>query len=246
MGPMASTLLALTLAMASAPLPAAGALLASPIGAQPEPAAPWRPVGLPGASVAATRFAVTDLEGERALRVEAQASYGNLVHPLEAGTGGRLLRWQWRVDRASDQTDLRRKDGDDVPLKVCALFSLPLAAVPFAERQLLRLARLRTGEPLPAASVCYVWDRHLAPGTTLDNVYSRRVRQIVLRGPETPLRAWVAEQRDVVADFLRLFGDETDAAVPLAAISIGADADNTRAHSLAYLRALSLEAGSAR
>lgn len=246
MASVASPLVALMLAMASAPLDAAGVLLASPIGAGADPAAPWRWVGLPGQRKPHTQFSVAEIDGQRALRVEAVESYGNLVHAFETEHSGRILSWQWRVDLAPEQADLRRKDSDDVPIKVCALFDHPASAVPFAERQLLRLARLRSGEPLPAASVCYVWDRHLAPGTVLDNAFTRRVRQIVLRGPEAPLRSWQSERRDVVADFLRLYADEADTVEPLAAVSVGADTDNTHTHSLAYVRALSLEPAPAR
>ena len=163
------------------------------------------------------------------------------MHPVSANPGAHRLAWRWRVDTPNLAADLRRKDGDDSPLKVCVLFDLPTGAVPFLERQVLRIARLRSGEALPAASVCYVWDAHLAPGTVLDNAYTRRVRMIVLRGPEAPLHAWQTEQRDVWADFLRLFGDEADAPAPLVGVAIAGDADNTEGHSVAHLSAITLD-----
>lgn len=223
---------------------AGGPLLAPPAGPGEAPAAPWHVVGLPQQSKPFTRFSVVTLEGQRVLKVEAQASYGNLVHPvLEQPTlnGGHLLRWRWRLDEPITGGDLRRRDGDDSPLKVCALFDMPLAAVPFVERQVLRVARLRSGELLPAASVCYVWDANLSPGTVLDNAYTRRLRMIVLRGPEAGLRTWHSEQRDVWADFRRLFADESVAVPPLIGIAIAADADNTQGHSLGYVGSIVLE-----
>ncbi len=217
-------------------------LLASPIGAADTPAAPWQVIGLPKQRKPFTRFAVVALDGQRVLRIEADASYGNLVHAL-ADTplaAARHLAWRWRVDDTIEDADLHRKSGDDSPIKVCALFDLPLEAVPFVERQVLRLARAAAGEALPAASVCYVWDARLAAGTTLDNVFSRRIRLVVLRGADAPLRTWFAEQRDIHADFLRLFGDEAKTVPPLLGIAVAADADNTRGHSLSYLSAVTL------
>ena len=155
-------------------------------------------------------------------------SYGNLVHELPPGNPGRWLSWRWRIDEANPRADLRTRDGDDAALKVCVLFDLPLDAVPFAERQLLRIARARSGEALPAATLCYVWDPRLPAGTLLDNAHSRRVRWLVLRGAGSPIATWQSERRDVQADFLRAFGDEARAAVPLQAIAVGADADNTK------------------
>ena len=221
---------------------AAAVWLSQPAGTVAAPAAPWRVVGLPKQTKPFTRFSAVTLDGQRVLRVEADASYGNLVHDLsELPEATRRLSWRWRLDDPNPGADLRRKDGDDSPLKVCALFDLPISALPFGERQLLRLARLSAGESLPSASVCYVWDSRLPPGTVLDNAFTRRVRMIVLRGPETPLRGWVSEQRDVAADFLRLFGDESKTVPPLVGVAVGADADNTQARSLGFVAGLTLE-----
>jgi hypothetical protein len=215
---------------------AATGLTLSAAGPAEGPAPPWRVVGFPGQTKPFTKFSSVSLEGQRVLRLDAQLSYGFLVHSLEGEVSARILSWRWRVDEPNPQSDLSRKDGDDSPVKVCAMFDLPITAVPFIERQVLRLARLRAGEHIPAANICYVWDAHREAGSALDNAYTRRIRYIVLRGPEAPLRAWVSDQRDIRADFLRLFGEEAQGKVPsLVGIALGADADNTRRHSVAHV-----------
>ncbi len=216
-------------------------LLNSPAGSAAIPAAPWRIVGLPRQSKPFTRFSVDALDGQRVLRIEADASYGNLVHALANPPDAHRLSWRWRLDVPNPNSDLRQRSGDDSPIKVCAMFDLQLDAVPFLERQLLRVARTASAEPLPAASLCYVWDAHLAPGTVLDSAFSRRIRMIVVRGPEAPLRTWQTEQRDIRADFLRLFADEAQTVPPLIGIAIGADADNTQQHSVAHLATIKLD-----
>lgn len=238
---------AAALACASAVLALAGAAWAAAnvlkpmLGAGEAPLAPWHVAGLPRQAKPFTQFRVVMLDGERVLRVEADQSYGNLVQAVPPGTPAHTLAWRWRLDEAIPQADLRRKEGDDSPAKVCAFFDEPLTAVPFVERQLLRVARGMSSEPLPAASVCYVWDARLAPGTQLVNAFTKRVRVIVLRGPESPLHRWQSEQRDVVADYMRLFGDETDTVPPLMGIGVGADADNTHGHSVAHVADVTLE-----
>ncbi|MBP6899639.1 MAG: DUF3047 domain-containing protein [Burkholderiaceae bacterium] len=210
-------------------------------GTAEQPPAPWHVAGLPRQAKPFTRFRLVQLDGERVLRIEAERSYGNLVHAVPAHTSARWLSWRWRLDEPLAGTDLRRKDGDDSPLKVCAFFDEPLGAVPFVERQVLRMLRGMSEEPLPAASVCYVWDSQLAPGTALPNAFTRRIRTIVLRGPEAALHQWQSERRDIVADYLRLFGDETETVPPLIGIGVGADADNTQGRSLGHLGGLVLE-----
>ena len=214
-------------------------------GASDAPEPGWALATLPKQRFPVTRFSVVDLDGERALRVEAQASYGNLVHTL-ATTAGQpphragTLSWRWRVDRVNAAADLRERSGDDTHLKVCLLFDLALDRVPFDERLLMRLARARTGEPLPAATVCYVWAPGLPADTALDNPYSRRVRYLVLQGTGSPLSTWRDERRDIAADFRRLFGDESPEVPRLMAVAVGADADNTGQSSLAHLSRLTL------
>ena len=104
-----------------------------------------------------------------------------------------ILAWQWRVDDLLDGADLHSKAGDDSALKVCVFFDLPITRVPFLERQLLRLARTQSDEPLPAATVCYVWDTRLPPDTDLDNAFTRRVRYIVLRSGPVAAHEWMNE-----------------------------------------------------
>jgi len=222
----------LILALA-APLAAAAQSLSPLAGADGRIAEAWREAKLPKQKFPPTRYAIESVDGQRVLRMEAEGSYGNLVHELRAEPPGLALSWRWRVERFAEGADLRRKEGDDNAAKVCVFFDLPLARVPFLERQLLRFARSQTGEDLPAATVCYVWDRQIPAGTALANPYSRRMRYLVLRSGE-PGR-WHEERRDVAADFLRLFGDEATQAPPITGIGVGADADNTQGRSLAFL-----------
>jgi hypothetical protein len=236
---------------------AAGASLLAPPGA-----AAWISAPLPAQKLPPTRFDLREVDGRAAWRVESPASYGNLVHAVQAvqgaGAQARTIAWRWRLDRAIERADLLTKAGDDAALKVCALFDMPAERVPFVERQLLRVARAASGQALPAATLCYVWAplastgaggaggaggaevASRASGLVLPNAHTRRMRWMVLRGAESPLAAWQAEQRDLRADFLRAFGDETATVPPLVAVLVGADADNTGGHGLGWLQDLTL------
>lgn len=201
------------------------------------PAAPWTFVGLPDPKWPATRFAV-EREGDGpVLRIETAASYGNLIHRLDDLPAG-VLSWRWRVERPLPAADLRTRQGDDAALKVCALFNMPRQAVPFIERQVLRLAEARTGEALPNATVCYVWDPSWPAATVVPNAHSARVRYITL-GAVDP--GWQLVRRDLAADFARAFGDEWQGVPTLRAVAIGADADNTGGSSLGYIADLDLQ-----
>jgi len=206
----------------------------------------WRFVGLPQskAHVAPTRFELADVQGERALKVSTRASYGSWVHDLPGVAAG-SLQWRWRLDQpltgGNIPPDILTKAGDDAALKVCVLFDHALGQVPFVERTLLRMARRLSGEDLPAATLCYVWDSVHPAGVQGPNPYTPRVRFITLQGQGAPLAQWQTQTRDVAADFARLFADELPPGAPVPpvrAVLIGADSDNTGAQSVAWVQSI--------
>lgn len=233
--------------------PASAALAPLHQGPQPGGVEGWRFVGLAHKpEIAASRFEPGSVEGVDGVRIVNRASYGTWVHAWRGAAG--TLQWRWRLDEPLSggvrSADLRRKDGDDIALKVCVMFDHPLERVPFGERTLLRLARSVSGEALPAATVCYVWDPLQPQGSEGANPYSRRVRYVVLQGQGAPLQRWLSERRDVAADYMRLFGDElppapsaspaspgrdTRAVPPVSAVVIGGDSDNTQARSSGWV-----------
>ncbi len=222
---------------------APGLLAPLAAGTATQPGPPWRVATLPRQKPTVTAFDIVELEGQRVLRVRAEASYGNLVHALAPppdGAAPGLLGWRWRLQQPLPRADLRSKAGDDAALKVCALFDAPLATLPFWERMTMRLARQAAGEELPSATLCYVWDPGLAPGTVLPNAYSARLRWLVLRGAGTPVDSWQAERRDLGADYRLAFGSGQPVP-PLVGIAVGADADNTGGMALGYLADLVLQ-----
>lgn len=197
---------------------------------------PWTIVSLPKLP-RHTRYAIVTLDGVRVLKAEADASYANLVHSLHTDLDpAPILRWRWRVDRVPAHSDLTIKDGDDVAARVCALFDLPLDRLGFFDRIKIMLGRRLFNLDLPAATICYVWDRTLAAGTWLPNAYTDRVRMLVLRSAANgELGTWFDEQRDLRDDFAQAFPREAKGGTPaLAAVAIAADTDNTGDSALAY------------
>jgi hypothetical protein len=235
-------LLATAFALAAAPLlaaaPAPGAVTAFSSAAAGTIPAPWRVVTLPKIPKH-TRFDIVAAGDDYVLRVIADHSYANLVHPL-TGQQARRLSWRWRVEQPIEKADLTSKSGDDVPARVCVLFDLPLERLSLADRLKVRAGRALFDPDLPAASICYVWDRRIEPGTWLANAYTDRVQMLVLR--RGGYGAWAEESRDLAADFARAFPHEAQYGLPpLAAIGVSADGDNTGGTSLAFFGDVRLE-----
>jgi hypothetical protein len=228
--------------------------LASPALAQPrlapfssaaagEVPAPWRVVTLPKIP-RHTRYAVAEVDGRRAVRAEADGSYANVVHPVNVDVDtAPVLRFAWRVDRFPADTDLTKKAGDDLAAKVCVLFDLPLDRLGFLDRAGVELGRRLFDSQLPAASICYVWDRTMPAGTWLPNVYTDRVRMLVLRsGAQGERDRWYEERRDLREDFRVAFPGEARGGLPkIAAVAFATDADNTKSRASAWFGDMRLE-----
>ena len=233
----ASPLLAFALAALAAPAAVAQPAVA-PFSTAPgaDLPAPWRVVTLPKIP-RHTRYAIAENDGRRAVRAEADASYANVVHPLGEDIGAvPILRFAWRVDRFPSNSDLSTRKGDDVAAKVCVLFDVPLDRLSFVDRTKVQIGRRLFDRELPAATLCYVWDRTLPDGTWLDNAYTDRVRMLVLRSRAGGEQGrWFDERRDVRADFARAFPHEAAAGLPkVAALAFATDADNTSSAALAW------------
>ena len=197
----------------------------------------WQLTGLPKNKAPLTEFGPVTLDNAAVLQLRTQASYGVLTHAWQ-GPAPEFLSWRWRLEQPLTAADLHTKAGDDAALKVCVMFDQPLTDIPFLQRAALGLARTATGQNLPSATLCYLWDSRYPAGTRGPNPYSARVRYLVLNGSESSTGQWATQRRRIADDFALLFGQESKALPPVTAIAVGADSDNTQGSSLAYLAQL--------
>ena len=211
--------------------PAIAAFSAAPVG---DPPAVWKFATLPRKQP--TKFSVVDMGGAHVLKVEANDSYGNLIHDLHVNvTPQAVLSWRWRVDKLVDEADLKVRAGDDSPAKLCVFFAFDTDKLSLGERTRLSMAASVTGQDVPGETLCYVWDNKLPVDTAIVNAFTKRIRMIVLDSGSAKLGQWTSQRRNLVADYQRLFSDESGGKVPeVVGIAVSADADNTHGHALSY------------
>jgi len=186
-----------------------------------EIAPPWRVLALP--RVKPAEIAIVPDEGVNVLRVRSQAGAGSAAQSFRAD-GHSTLAWRWKIDRVVAKADLHARSGDDFAARVYVFFDVPSGELPFGTRLKLKLLALIHGEPLPTAGICYVWDNRNAPGTSVWNPYTDRVRTVVLESGNAEAQRWKEERRDLAADFSAAFGRPAPAITGIAA---GNDTDQT-------------------
>ena len=194
------------------------------------PAAPWQHQQFPGKQASSYRYERHG--GREAMLVDAQSSASMLrqVLRVEAADLGEL-RFSWQVPALIAAADLRERDLDDSPVRIVLAFEGDRAKFSARDAMLSELAHALTGEPMPYATLMYVWCNHSPPGTVLHNTRTSRIRKLVLESGASKLHQWLDYQRDIRADFEKAFGEAPGA---LVSIGIMTDTDNTRSHSTAW------------
>jgi hypothetical protein len=223
--------------------PARAEGLLTPFSTAPGPQAPgpWRFATLP--NKAPTKFEIAQLEGQKVLKVDADQSYGNLIHPTRVQLNGEAtLAWRWKVEQFVTGADLHTKSGDDGAAKLCVYFDFPADRLSVGERTKLALAKGSTGESVPTQTLCYVWDAKESKDSEFDNAFTKRIRMDVIEsGATDKAGGWLTERRNLLPDYKRAFGAEAGDTLPdVVGVAIQADADNTKSRGISYFSDIDL------
>lgn len=186
-----------------------------------------------------SRYRATHVKGRPAL--QAEGSGNSLVRYRVQVTGEQLgvLRFSWLVPQLYKVFDLRDRDNDDAVARVILTFDGNKQNFTPRDRLLSELAQLVTGEPLPHATLMYVWDHTLPVGTVLDHPTTRRIKVMVVRSGPGRLGEWVDMERDIRADYKTAFGEDPSA---LIGVGLMTDGNNTGVAPTAWYGPVALQA----
>ena len=170
--------------------------------------AAWRPYSL-RKDLTRTHYALVRDGGRQVLNARASASATGLrcavqIDPNLLG----LLQFSWRVRDVPAMADVAEAVLDDCPARLILGFDGDHTRLPLRERLLFDQVELFTGHRLPFATLMYVWDggRH-AVESVHRNHRSSRIQYLTVESGATRAGRWLHYQRDVVADYRRVFGE---------------------------------------
>ncbi len=141
------------------------------------------------------------------------------------------LRFSWKVPDLIAQADLGQRETADSPVRVVLAFEGDRSRLSLKDSMLSELARALTGEPMPYATLMYVWCNTRAPGSVIVNPRTGRIRKLVVESGRANLNQRLDYERDIRADFMQAFGEPPG---PLVGIAIMTDSDNTRTTARAW------------
>jgi hypothetical protein len=141
-----------------------------------------------------------------------------------------VIEWRWKVDNVIQNSDVRRKDGDDYAARVYITFAYEPEKAGLGRKVKYQTARVLFGE-VPIGTISYIWENKAEKDTLAPNPYTDFVRMIVVRNGASPRGVWLTERRNVYEDYKRAFGEEPPL---ISGIAIMTDSDNTGESVTAY------------
>ncbi|MDP3700011.1 MAG: DUF3047 domain-containing protein [Hylemonella sp.] len=192
---------------------------------------------LPGK--ASTDYRAASYGGRDVLEVIAESSASLLrrklvLEPQQLG----LIRFSWKVPALMPASDMARREAEDSVVRVVLSFDGDRARLSTRDLMVSELAQLMTGEPLPYATLMYVWCPTRPTGSVITNPRTDRIRKLVVESAETRLNQWLAYERDIRADFRAVFGEDPGR---LISVAIMTDSDNTQSQTRAWYGAVELD-----
>ncbi|HEY7366074.1 MAG TPA: DUF3047 domain-containing protein [Methylomirabilota bacterium] len=160
-------------------------------------------------------FRIVDNDGQRALHLKSRNEGSTITKEVTGITlkDTPILEWRWKVVALPNGGHSCKKATDDQAVQVYVTWP----RFPSAVRSRI---------------IGYVWDTTAPVGTVCKSENTGTVTYIVLRSGPADLGKWLTEQRDLRADFKKIYGEEPDAP---GGISVASDSNDTRSEAEAFV-----------
>ena len=153
-----------------------------------------------------TRYSFEHQDGRIALRADSHTTASGLFREVDIDLNKTpVLNWEWKIANILIGNNERTKAGDDYPARIYVVFS-----------DGVRFWRTR--------AINYIWSNNQPIDDSWFNAYTHNAGMIVVESGSIDVGIWKKEQRNVLADYRRLFGEEPD---HVNAVAIMTDTDNT-------------------
>lgn len=169
-----------------------------------------------------TEYLIQHENGRAVVRAVSHASASGMIRKLHFEPSKyRHLRWSWKVSHSVRGLDEKVKSGDDYAARVYVIFP---------GRFFWQMK-----------AISYVWANKLSKEEYFSSPYSANAKVIVVESGNAKAGQWQIEERDLFADYQRLFGTEPPAAE---AVAFMTDTDNTGGNAEAWYGDITLSTAS--
>ncbi len=159
---------------------------------------------------------VVENSGQRMLHLKSQDEGSTISKDIKGKVNLRetpILEWRWKVVTLPTGGDSRRKETDDQAAQIYVGWP-----------RFLQSVRSRI--------IGYVWDTTAPVGTIAKSQKTGTITYVVIRSGTAGLGQWITEQRNVVDDFKKIYGDTPDNP---GAISVSIDSNDTHSTAESFI-----------
>lgn len=189
----------------------------------------WQHLTLP--SKKQTLYTLGNQQGRDAMQAQAKSSASMMRQDVRiAAKDLDVVKFSWHVPELIRDADLAERDFDDSPVRIVLVFEGDKSKFSAKNAMLSEMAEILSGEPLPYATLMYVWCNKREPGSVVVNPRTDRIRSIVVESGARNLRQWLDYERHIRADYKKAFGE---APGDLLRVGIMTDSDNTQSQTVA-------------
>jgi len=165
-----------------------------------------------------TFYKIVTENDKKVIQANSNGTASGLFHKVNLDPANfRYLRWSWKIKNTIPKGYENRKDGDDYAARVYVVFPGRF----FWQTK----------------AINYIWSNHLPKGQFIPNAFTGNAMMMAVESGTGSAGKWLTEERDVLADYRRLFGGEPQ---QIGAIAIMTDTDNTGGEATAWYGELSI------
>ena len=171
-------------------------------------------------------------DGRDAVRVQSDASISIVRQKVNVPAHELShIKFSWKVSQLIANADLAVRELSDSPVRIVMAFDGDRSRLSAKNTMLSELSHALTGEPLPYATLMYVWCNQCARESVIHNTRTDRIMKLAIESGGQNLNQWIDYERDIHADFQKAFGEPPGT---LLGIAIMTDTDNTRGTTSAW------------
>jgi hypothetical protein len=159
-----------------------------------------------------TEYSLVRDDGRTVVKAVSKGTASGLFKKVKLNPKNfRYLRWSWKIAGTVKNGDETTKAGDDYAARVYVVFPGRF----FWQTK----------------AINYIWANRLAKGEAIPNAFTSHAMMLAAEAGPERTGQWLVEERDILADYRRLFGGEPR---EIGAIAIMTDTDNTGGEATAW------------
>lgn len=159
-----------------------------------------------------TDYRIVQEDGRTVVKAHAKAAASGLTRKFMFNPAThRYLKWSWKVAGTVAGGNEKTRQGDDYAARLYVIFP---------GRFFWQMRALN-----------YIWANKLPKGEFIPNAFTGNAKMLAVESGPSKAGQWVNEERDILADYRRVFGEEPPEA---GGVAIMTDTDNTGTEATAW------------